>query len=124
MDHVADDVADLLAIGVGRDLDHRRHDGRLDRDRKHPLDLGDDPLGDDPGRRQTAGEPFAQDLGVGRHERRIGMEPGDERLEALGAVDGLELGQLRQQLLRAAHLVDHAQLVEVLVVLFDMQARR
>ena len=47
------------------------------------------------------------------------MQPGDERLEALGRVDRLELGQLRQQLLRAAHLVDDAQLVEALVVLLD-----
>ena len=65
--------------------------------------------------------PVAQDLGVGGHERRVGVEPGDERLEALGRVGRLELGQLRQELLRTAHLVDDAQLVEALVVLLDVE---
>ena len=37
----------------------------------------------------------AQDLGVRGHERRVGVEPGEERLEALGRVGRLELGQLR-----------------------------
>ena len=65
--------------------------------------------------------PVAQELGVGRHERGVGVQPGDERLEALGRVGRLELGQLRQELLRTAHLVDDAQLVEALVVLLDVE---
>ena len=93
----------------------------LGRHRQHPLDLGDRPLGDDARRGQTAAEPLAQDLRVGRHERRVGVQTGDERLEPLGRVGRLELGQLRQELLRAAHLVDDPELVEVLVVLFDVQ---
>ena len=56
--------------------------------------------------------PSRRICGVGRHERRIGVEPRDERLEALGRVGRLELGELRQELLRAAHLVDDAELVE------------
>ena len=68
--------------------------------------------------------PVAQDLGVRGHERRVGVEPGEERLEPLGRVGRLELGQLRQELLRPAHLVDDAQLVEALVVLLDLRARR
>ena len=51
----------------------------------------------------------------------IGVQAGDERLEPLGRVDRLELGQLRQELLRAAHLVDDPELVQVLVVLLDVQ---
>ena len=61
---------------------------------------------------------------LARHERRVGVQPGDEGLEALGRVDRLELGQLGQELLRAAHLVDDAELVEALVVLLDLRARR
>jgi hypothetical protein len=49
------------------------------------------------------------------------MEPRDERLEPLGGVGRLELCQLREELLRAAHLVDDAQLVEGLVVLLDLE---
>ena len=124
VDDVANDVADALAVRVGGDPDHRRHDGRLDRDLEHPLDLGDRPLGHDPRRGQARRQPVAQDLRVGGHERRIGVEPGDERLESLGRVGRLELGQLRQELLRAAHLVDDAELVEGLVVLLDLRARR
>ena len=51
----------------------------------------------------------------------IGVESLEERLEPLGCVGRLELGQLRQELLRSAHLVDDAQLVEALVVLLDAQ---
>ena len=60
VDDVADDVADALAVRVGRDLDHRRDDRRLDRDRQHPLDLGDRPLGDDPRRGQAGVETLAR----------------------------------------------------------------
>ena len=49
------------------------------------------------------------------------MEPRDERVEPLGRVGGLELGQLRQELLGPAHLVHDAQLVEPLVVLLDVE---
>jgi hypothetical protein len=49
------------------------------------------------------------------------VEPGDERVEPLRGVDRLERRQLGQQLLRAAHLVDDAQLVEPLVVLLDAE---
>ncbi len=52
---------------------------------------------------------------------RVGMQPGDERLEAFGCVGRLELGQLGEQLLRAAHLVDDAELVEREVVLLDLE---
>ena len=123
IDDVADDVADPLAVGLGCDLDHRGHDRRLDRDLEHPLDLGDRPLGHDPRRGQPGGEPVAQELGVGGHERRVGVQPGDERLEPLGRVGRLELGQLREELLRTAHLVDDPQLVEGLVVLLDLELR-
>ena len=51
----------------------------------------------------------------------IGVESSDERLEPLGRVGRLELGQLRKELLRAAHLVDDAELVEGLVVLLDLE---
>ena len=40
---------------------------------------------------------------------------------SLGRVGRLELGQLREELLRAAHLVDDPQLVEGLVVLLDLE---
>ena len=121
VDDVADDVADALAVRLRGDLDHRRHDGRLDRDLEHPLDLGDRPLGDDARRGEPRRQAVAQDLRVGGHERRVGVESGDERLEPLGGVGRLELGQLRQELLRAAHLVDDAELVEGLVVLLDLE---
>ena len=121
VDEVAHDVADPLPIGLGGDLDHRRDDGRLDRDREHALDLGDGPLGDDARRGQARAQPVPQDLGVGGHERGIGVQPGDERLEPFRGIGRLELGQLGQQLLRAAHLVDDAQLVEGLVVLLDVE---
>ena len=93
----------------------------VDRDREHPLDLGDRSLGHDPRRGQAGVHAVAQDLRVGRHERRIRVQAGDERLEPLGRVGRLELGQLRQQLLRPAHLVDDLELVEALVVLLDLQ---
>ena len=57
---------------------------------------------------EPAAHPLAEDVGVGLHEGGIGAQPGDERLESLRRVDRLELGQLRQELLRAAHLVDDA----------------
>ena len=123
IDDVADHVADAFAVGLRGDLDHRRHDRRLDRDLEHPLDLGDGPFGHDPRRRQPGGHAVAQELGVGRHERRVGVQAGDERVEPLGRVGRLELGELRQQLLRAAHLVDDLQLVQVLVVLLDLELR-
>ena len=116
-----DRVADLLAVRLGRDLDHRGDDRLLDRHRQHPLDLGDRPLGHDARRRQPRGEAVAQDLGVRGHELGIGVESLEEGLEPLGRVGRLELGQLRQELLRPAHLVDDAQLVEALVVLLDAQ---
>ena len=72
-------------------------------------------------RGQPGCQALAQDVGVGRHERRVGVQPADERLEPLGRVGRLELGQLRQELLRPAHLVDDAELVEALVVLLDAQ---
>ncbi len=96
VDDVADDVADPLAVRLGRDLDHRRDDRRLDRDREHPLDLGDRPLGDDARARSgPIARPSRRMLDVGGHERRVGVQPGDERLEPLGRVGRLELGQLR-----------------------------
>ena len=121
IDDVADDLADPLAVGLGRDLDHRGDDRLVDRHRQHPLDLGDGPLGDDARRGQPGGHPVAEELGVGGHERRVGVQPRDERLEPLGRVGRLELGQLGQQLLRTAHLVDDAQLLEVLVVLLEVE---
>ncbi len=121
VDHIADDLADALAVRVCRHLDHRRHDRRLDGDGEHPLDLGDGPLRNDARRRQAAGEPVAQDGLVGGHERRIRMQASQERLESLGRVRRLELGQLGQELLRASHLVDHTKLIEALVVLLDVQ---
>ena len=121
VDHVPHDLADPFAVGLRRHLDHRRHDRRLDRDGEHPLDLGDRPLGHDARRGQARCQSVAQDLGVGGHERRVGVEPGDERIEPLGGVRRLELGQLRQELLRPAHLVDDAELVERLVVLLDLE---
>ena len=123
VDDVPDDVTDPLAVRFGRDLDHGRHDGRSDRDGQHPLDLGDGPLGDDPRGGQARREPVAEQLGVGRHERGIGVEPGDERLQARRRVCRLELRQLWEELLRATHLVDHAQLVQALVILLDVQFR-
>ena len=120
-DDVAHDVAHAFAIGLvatwtidGTIADSIGH-------REHPLDLGDRPLGHDARRGQAARESLAQDLGVGGHERRVGVETGDERLEALRRVGRLELGQLGQELLRTAHLVDDPQLVEALVVLLDLQ---
>ena len=124
VDLVADDLADPFAVGVGRALDARGDDRLVDRDGQHPLELGDRPLGHDRRRRQPAAERLAQDVGVGGHERRVGVEPGDERLEPLGRVDGLELGQLGQELLRPVHLVDDPELVQALVVLLDPAARR
>ena len=49
------------------------------------------------------------------------MEPGEERLESLGRIGRLELGQLGQELLRAGHLVDDPELIEVLVVFLDLE---
>ena len=62
-----------------------------------------------------------EDLDVRGHERGVGVQARDERLEPLGRVGRLELGQLRQELLRPAHLVDDAELVEALVVLLDAE---
>jgi hypothetical protein len=121
VDDVADDLPDALPVLVGRALDAARDDRRFRRDRQHPLELGDDPLGDDRRRGQPAFEALAQDAGVRGHEGRVGMQPRDERLEPLGRVDRLEGGQLWEQLLRSAHLVDDAELVETLVVLLDAQ---
>ncbi len=121
IDVLPDRVADLLAVRLGRDLDHRGDDRLLDRHRQHPLDLGDRPLGHDARRGQPRGEAVAQDVGVRGHELGIGVESLEEGLEPLGRVGRLELGQLRQELLRPAHLVDDAQLVEALVVLLDAQ---
>ena len=109
VDDVADDVADLLAVGVRRHLGERRDDRLVDRDREQPLELGDGPLGDDPGRRQAAVEALAQDVRVRGHERRVGLEAGDELLEALGRVGRLELADLGQERLRPADLVDDAR---------------
>ena len=95
VDLVADDVADPLAVGVRRALDAARDDRLVDRDGEHPLELGDGPLGHDRRRGQPGAEALAQDVGVGGHERRVGVQARDERLEALGRVDRLELGQLR-----------------------------
>ena len=121
IDDVADDLADALAVGVGRALHAGRDDRLVDRDLEHALDLGDRPLGHDRRRRQPGAERLAQDVGVGGHERGIGVQPRDERLEPLGRVDRLELRQLGQQLLGTAHLVDDAELVQALVVLLDPQ---
>jgi len=118
---VAHDLADAFAIGFIRDLDHRRHDRRFDRHAEHSLDLGDGPLGDDTRRGQPRRDAVPQDLGVGRHERGVGLEPRDEGIEPFGRVGRLELGELRQELLRPTHLVDDAQLVEPLVVLFELE---
>ena len=71
------------------------------------------------GRGQPAGQCLTQDVGVGGHERGVGVQPPDERLEALRGVDRLEGCQLRQELLGAAHLVDDPQLVQAVVVLLD-----
>ncbi len=49
------------------------------------------------------------------------MEALNEGLEPLGRIRRLELGQPRQELLRPAHLVHRAQLMEVLVVLLDLE---
>ena len=65
--------------------------------------------------------PVAEELGVGGHVGRVGVQPRDERVEPLGRVGRLELGQLGQQLLGTAHLVHDPQLVEVLVVLLELQ---
>ena len=65
--------------------------------------------------------PSRRMLGVGGHVRRIGVQPGDERLEPLGRVGRLELGQLGEQLLRTAHLVDDPQLLEALLVLLEVE---
>ena len=124
VDDVADDLADPLAVRLGRDLDHRGDDRLVDRDGQHPLDLGDGPLGDDPRGRQARGHAVAEELGVRGHERGVGVQPRDERLEPLGRVGRLELGQLGQQLLGAAHLVDDPQLLEVLVVLLEVEGSR
>ncbi len=45
------------------------------------------------------------------------MQPGEEQLEPLRRVRGLELAQLGQHRLRAAHLVDDLERVDALVVL-------
>ena len=66
-------------------------------------------------------ERLLEDVGVRGHERGVGAQALDERLEPLRRVDRLELGQLGHELLRAAHLVDDAQLVQALVVLLDVQ---
>ena len=53
---------------------------------EQPLELGDRPLGHDPGRGQAAGDSLPEQLDVGGHERRVGLQAGDEPLEALGRV--------------------------------------
>ena len=118
-DDIAHDLADPLAVPIGGAPNARRDDGVRDRDGEHPLHLRDGPLGHDRWRRQSAAQPLAQDGHIGLHERRIRVEPGDERLEPLGRVDRLERGHLWQQLLRPAHLVDDAELVQTLVILLD-----
>ena len=117
--HVADRITDALPVGVRGDLDHRRHDGALDRDLEHALDLGDRPLGDDPRGGQPRCHAVAQDPRDRVHVVAVGMDPGDERVQPRRGVGGLERGQLRQRLLRTAHLVHDAQLVDLLVVLLD-----
>ena len=117
VDLVPDDGADGLPILVARHGDERRHDGLVDRRRQHPLQLGDRPLGDDPGRGEAAGHRLAQQLAVVGHVLRVGAQAGKEQLEALRRVRGLELAQLRQQGLGPAHLVDDLERVDPLVVL-------
>ena len=117
--HIPDRVTDALPIGVRGNLDHRRHDGALDRHLEHAFDLGDRALGDDPRSRQPRRHAVAQDPGVRGHVVAVGMDPGEEGIEPGRGVGGLERGELRQCLLRTAHLVHDAQLVDVLVVLLD-----
>ena len=121
-DHlVADDRQDplaILVIGHPCDLDDDR---RLGRRLEQSLELGDRPLGHDPGGGQAARDPFPEQLDVGGHERRVGPQTGDEPLEALGRVGGLEGGDRRQEGLRTAHLVDRPEEVDPLVVLLDLE---
>jgi hypothetical protein len=121
IDDIADDLADLFAVGLVGDLDHGRHDRRLDRDLQHALDLRDRPFGHDPRRRSTRRHAVAQDLGVCFHERRVCVQTSDEPIEPRRRVDALELRQPRKELLWAAHLIDDPQLVQRLVVLLDIQ---
>ena len=121
IDDVADDLADPLAVRLGRDLDHRRDDRRSIGTASIRSIWAIVRSATMRGAVRPRGQPVAQDLGVGGHVGRVGVQPGDERLEPLGRVGRLELGQLRQQLLRTAHLVDDPQLVEVLVVLLDLE---
>ena len=51
------------------------------------------------------------------HVLRVGAEAGEEELEALRRVGLLELAELGQERLRAAHLVDDLEGVDPLVVL-------
>ena len=91
----------------------------VDRGGEHPLQLRDRPLGDDPRRGQPAGERLAEELAVVGHVLRVGVEAGEEQLQPLRRVGLLELAELRQERLRAAHLVDDLERVDPLVVLDD-----
>ena len=59
------------------------------------------------------------ELAVVGHVLRVGAEAGEEQLEPLRRVRRLELAELRQEGLRAAHLVDDLEGVDPLVVLDD-----
>ncbi len=72
---------------------------------------------------RPGGHPVAEELGVRGHVRGVGVQPRDERLEPLGRVGRLELGQLGEQLLGTAHLVHDPQLLEVLLVLLEVEGR-
>ncbi len=116
IDLVPDDGANRLAILVPCHLHEGRHDRILDRRREHSLDLGDRALGDDPGRRQAAGQRLTQQLPVVGHVLRVRVEAGEEQLQPLRRVGRLELAELGQQRLRAAHLVDDLERVDPLVI--------
>ena len=82
------------AVGFGGDLGDGDDDRLLGRRLEQPLELGDRPLGHDPGRRQPRCDPLAEELPVGGHVTPVGVQAGHEPLEPLGRVGGLERDEL------------------------------
>ena len=67
----------------------------------------------DRGRRRPAGRQAGLDVGdVGRHPGRVGGQALEQAGEALGTVDALETGEVADESLRPAVLVDGLELPE------------